>query len=185
MTGRDLAAGLIELVRLDPADAGELLTVQRSAYAEQARLHHDPHLPPLTETLSQLRAELASAEVVTLGLRRAGRLVAAVRLRTPLGGSEAMLSRLVVVPDLQGSGLGTRLLLAVEAVVPQHVRCITLFTGEHSATNLTLYTRHGYVETHRTDAGAPPPAPPYQLVHLAKSLRRAGQGTMSNEPPSS
>ena len=161
-----------ELVRLTATDAGELLTVQRSAYADQARLHQDPNLPPLTQTLPQVLAELVSPEVVALGLRTAGRLVAAVRLRTPPGAPEALLSRLVVVPDQQGTGLGTRLLIAVESVAPQQVQRILLFTGEHSATNLTLYTRHGYVETHRTDAGAPPPAPPYQLVHLAKALGR-------------
>lgn len=163
-----------ELVRLTTADAGELLTVQRSAYAEQARLHDDPHLPPLTQTLELLITELADPEVIALGLRAGGRLVAAVRVRVQTG--TAHLGRLVVVPDLQGSGLGTRLLLAAEAAVPADVDRIALFTGERSAANLRLYRRHGYVETHRSDADAPPPVPAYHLVHLVKQVRRVTPG---------
>lgn len=41
-------------------DAGEILTLQRAAYVTQAQLHGDPMLPPLTETLDELRAIVAS-----------------------------------------------------------------------------------------------------------------------------
>ncbi len=160
----------VSVVRLSVEDAGELLTVQRSAYAEQAQLHADPHLPPLTQTLSQLRAELDDPAVTALGIRlptRFGaRLVAAVRLRRRADGRDGEVSRLVVVPDLQGQGLGSTLLGAVHDVVataPGGPRCqLHLFTGEHSAANLRLYARHGYVETHRSDG------PGYQLVHLVR-----------------
>jgi len=43
------------------------------------------------------------------------------------------------------------------------VRTIGLFTGQHSHANLRLYGRHGYRQTHTTQAGA------YLLVHLAKA----------------
>jgi len=148
-------------------DAGELFTLQRSAYAEQAQLHADPYLPPLTQTLGELLAELADPAVIALGLRTGHRLVAAVRLRIRPGEGVADLGRLVVAPDLQGQGLGTRLLLEAERTLPDDVREVRLFTGEHSAANLRLYTRHGYVETHRTDAGD------YQLVHLARRRTHA------------
>ncbi len=148
------------LTRITTDDAGELLTLQRSAYAEQAQLHHDPFLPPLTQTLEQLEAELDDAEVTALGLREQHRLVAGVRVRIRTGQSIAELGRLVVAPDLQGRGLGTRLLVAAELSLPRDVREVRLFTGEHSAGNLRLYARHGYLESHRSDAGG------YQLVHL-------------------
>ncbi len=86
------------------------------------------------------------------GLRRGPRLVAAVRLRD-LGHGSVDLGRLMVAPDLQGQGLGSRLLLRSEALVPAGTREIHLFTGERSEANLRLYRRHGYVETHRTPAG--------------------------------
>ncbi|WP_088318793.1 GNAT family N-acetyltransferase [Kineosporia sp. R_H_3] len=154
------------LVRLGPADAGELLTLQRAAYVTEAQLHDDVRLPPLVQTLEQLRAELAGP-AAAWGLRRGPRLVAAVRLRD-LGHGSVDLGRLMVAPDLQGQGLGSRLLLRSEALVPAGTREIHLFTGERSEANLRLYRRHGYVETHRTPAGG------HDLVHLVKVLAPEG-----------
>ncbi len=161
---------------LGPDDAGELLTLQRSAYAEQAQLHRDPWLPPLVQSLRELRTELEDPDVVALGLRDGHRLVAAVRLRHRSGEEVAELGRLIVAPDRQGQGLGTRLLLAAEAELvlrAPEVGSIRLFTGEYSAANLTLYTRHGYRETHRSDADTGVRGtPPYRLVHLVKNVSR-------------
>ncbi|WFR74560.1 GNAT family N-acetyltransferase [Prescottella defluvii] len=153
---------------MNEADAGELLTLQRAAYVTEARAHHDVHLPPLTQSLVELAAELRDPHVIALGLRgERSRLVAAVRLRIdPTHPHEAELGRLVVVPDLQGRGLGSRLLTLAEQRVPEPVTTLRLFTGEHSAANLRLYTRFGYAESHRT---ATPGG--YDLVHLAKTVR--------------
>lgn len=151
------------VARLGEADAGEVLTLQRAAYVTEARLHDDLSLPPLVQTPAEVRAELADPGVVALGVRdAAGRLVAAVRLRA-LGDGVVVLGRLTVAPDVQGQGLGTALLRRAESAVPG-TRRVELFTGERSAANLRLYRREGYVETHRTAAGA------HQLVHLAKDL---------------
>jgi GNAT superfamily N-acetyltransferase len=157
-----LQGACVDLVRLGPIDAGEVLTLQRAAYVSEAQAHSDPDLPPLTESLADLRVVLGEASVIALGLRADGRLVASVRLRVI--GTEADLARLVVAPDVQGEGLGSRLLLAAESVVPPGTAAIRLFTGERSLRNITLYERHGYRETHRTSAGT------YDLVHLVKRL---------------
>lgn len=149
--------------RLAVAHAGEVLTLQRAAYATEARLYRDPDLPPLVETLAEVRAELARPDVVGLGVWDDGRLVAAVRLRVE--GPVAHLGRLVVAPDRQGEGLGTRLLADSEQAVPEHVTEIRLFTGDRSVANLRLYERVGYVRRGETPAGT------YALVHLAKRLR--------------
>ncbi len=129
---------------LGDADAGEIMTLQRAAYVTEARAHHDLDLPPLTQSLDELRAELGNPEVAALGVREEGRLVGAVRLRRV--GSAVELGRLTVVPDRQGKGVGTFLLSEAETAFPQ-VREIQLFTGEHSTANIRLYERKGYVET--------------------------------------
>jgi GNAT superfamily N-acetyltransferase len=154
--------GVTPVVRLGRADGGELLTLQRAAYVTEAQLHDDVRLPPLLQTLGELAAELADPAVIALGVREAGRLVAAVRLRVVDEGV-LELGRLAVAPDRQGAGLGTLLLLESERAVPG-TRRIDLFTGELSAGNLRLYQRHGYVETRRTPAGN------HALVHLTKTL---------------
>jgi hypothetical protein len=46
------------LAELTPGDAGEVLTLQRAAFVTEARAHRDHDLPPLTQTLAELRAEL-------------------------------------------------------------------------------------------------------------------------------
>jgi ribosomal protein S18 acetylase RimI-like enzyme len=154
------------IVRLGVADAGELLTLQRAAYVTEAQSHADPGLPPLRQTLAELREELASADVVALGIRDRGRLVATVRVRSGgAGPGAAELARLAVAPDRQGEGMGTRLLLEAERHMPPGVSSLVLITGEHSHANLRLYERHGYVETHRTPAGT------HELVHMRKSVR--------------
>ena len=155
------------IVRLGVEDAGELLTLQRAAYVTEAQSHADPGLPPLRQTLAELREELASPDVVALGIRDRGRLVATVRVHHD--GAEpdvAELARLAVAPDRQGEGMGTRLLLEAERHARPGVSAIVLITGEHSRENLRLYVRHGYLETHRTPAGN------HEVVHMRKPVAR-------------
>lgn len=146
---------------LGDADAGEIMTLQRAAYVTEAQAHQDLDLPPLTQSLDELRAELGDPDVAALGVREEGRLVGAVRLRRV--GSAVELGRLTVAPDRQGKGVGSFLLREAEAAFPQ-TREMQLFTGEHSTANIRLYERSGYVETGRTPVGD------YSIVHLAKAL---------------
>lgn len=154
------------VVTLSQADAGELLTLQRAAYVTEAQAHDDPRLPPLVESIDDLRGAMTDPAVTTLGLRESdARLVASVRLLHPVGEAWAEVGRLVVAPDIQGQGLGSRLLEVVEERLDPMVREVRLFTGEHSHANQRLYARLGYRETRReaTPRG-------YSVVHLVKRL---------------
>ncbi|GAB3956604.1 GNAT family N-acetyltransferase [Micromonospora vulcania] len=131
------------------ADAGEILTVQRAAYLTEAQHYADPFLPPLTETLDEVRAVLSGPTIV-LAARLGHRLVGSVRAH--LDGDTAHVGRLSVAPDQQGRGLGGRLLTAIEAACTGRVARFTLFTGAASARNLRLYEGHGYrIVAHRPD----------------------------------
>lgn len=158
------------VVALSPAAAGELLTLQRAAYVDQARLYGDADLPPLTQTLPELRAELDA--VSALGAVVGGRLVGAVRTHAVDG--VLHIGRLVVAPDWQGRGVGSSLLRAAEAARPPGVRSAALFTGHLSRDDLRLYARHGYVEQRREQV-----RPGLALVHLGKPL---GPSTPRPEP---
>lgn len=154
----------ITILRAD--DAGELLTLQRAAYVTEAQAHDDPRLPPLVETLAEVRVELRSDATTVLGIRDRGRLVATVRLRQePADPGTAEIARLAVAPDRQGEGLGTRLLLEAEQHARPGATTFVLCTGEHSHGNLRLYEQHGYTATHRTPAGT------HELVHMRKRIR--------------
>jgi len=154
----------VVLVRLSAVDVGEVLTLQRAAYVTEAQAHGDLALPPLVQSRAELAAELTHPRVLALGLREGARLVAAVRVR--IEDEAAELGRLVVAPDRQGQGLGSRLLRQAEVQVPECVQLMRLFTGEHSLANQRLYKRHGYTEDHRTSGGG------YQLIRMTKVLRR-------------
>jgi len=151
---------MITIERADVADAGEILTVQRAAYVTEAQLYGDPFIQPLVESLDQLRT-LLKGDTIILKATRGGRLVGSVR--ATVQEQTCLIGRLVVVPDLQGEGIGTRLMEAVEAEVAGSVTSLVLFTGHLSAGNLKLYKRMGYVEYRRERV-----SDQLVLVHLRK-----------------
>jgi GNAT superfamily N-acetyltransferase len=150
---------LVPVTPLSPSAAGELLTLQRAAYVTEAQRYGDPLLPALVQSLDALVAELATSRCLAAIMET--RLVGSVRTQERDG--VLHVGRLVVAPDLQGRGLGSRLLLAAEegSSLPR----ATLFTGALSEPNLRLYRRHGYVESHRERQPQGP-----ELVHLVKDL---------------
>ncbi|MCW2165210.1 putative N-acetyltransferase YhbS [Microbacterium hydrothermale] len=131
-------------------DAGEVLTIQRAAFASEALIYGDPDMPPLTQTLEELAAEL----VENLGCVAVtdGRLVGAVRARRD--GDLLLIGRLAIAPDQQGEGLGTLLLSAVEERGREAgASTAELFTGGLSEANQRLYEREGYERTETTADG--------------------------------
>jgi GNAT superfamily N-acetyltransferase len=138
---------------LTTRDAGEVLTLQRAAYVGEAMLY-DQFLPPLFETLDEVRAVLDTGDVTVLGIRDDGRLIGAVRIKR-----DGEIARLAVAPDRQHEGLGTRLL---EAAIERGGTW--LFTGDRSEAILRLYRRQGFVETHRE------PVPGHELIYLKRPV---------------
>lgn len=146
MTGTVNGDG-IRLSRISPDDAGEVLTVQRAAFVSEALIYGSPDMGPLTQTLEELRAELATADGWVA--RVDGRLVGAIRARESEG--LLLIGRIAIAPDMQGEGIGRMLLEATErsssAVEAE------LFTGSLSEANVRLYESCGYRITDRVDQG--------------------------------
>jgi predicted N-acetyltransferase YhbS len=122
-----------------PADAEAILALQRRAYLSEAALYDDYSIPPLTESLEQLQAVFDDHVVLRAILD--GRLVGSVRAREREG--TCAIGRLIVEPELQGRGIGRRLMTEIERRFPR-ARRYALFTGDRSARNLRLYERLGY-----------------------------------------
>jgi len=125
--------------RASLADAPAILALQKLAY-RSARLYDDWTLPPLPQTLENLREDFAVS--VILKATEAGRLVGSVRVRE--ADDVCQVGRLIVHPEFQGFGVGTMIMRHIEAEFPR-ARTFELFTGSRSEGNLRLYERLGYV----------------------------------------
>ncbi|MEV0666556.1 GNAT family N-acetyltransferase [Actinomadura luteofluorescens] len=156
----------VAIERAAPEDAGEMMTVQRAAYVSEAQLYGDPFIPPLVESVEQLRKVL-SGDAVALKAVMGGRIVGAVRAQ--FSDRTCLVGRLVVAPDLQRRGIGRRLMTELESEIAGRTDACVLFTGHLSEANLRLYRRLGYSETHRERVAAH-----LTLVHMRKAVVPAG-----------
>jgi GNAT superfamily N-acetyltransferase len=121
------------------ADADDILALQKLAFESEARLYADWSLPPLIQTLDELRAEFAEKSVLKATCD--GRIVGSVR--AGLVGGTCHIGRLIVHPDYQRRGIGTRLMQAIESRYATASR-YELYTGGRSVNNIRLYTMLGY-----------------------------------------
>jgi GNAT superfamily N-acetyltransferase len=151
------------IVRADPADAEEILALQRLAYQVEARLYDDWQLPPMTQSLDDLLAEFEDMTILKGCLE--GSIIGSVRGRQTAG--DCYIGRLMVHPDHRRHGLASRLMHEIEGCFPDVSR-FHLFTGAKSAGNLKLYLSLGY-----TVVGEEAYSPQIGIIFLEK-VRGAG-----------
>ncbi len=159
-----LALGEVEWRPATRADAGEILTLQRACWLDEAQANDALDIPPLQESLDDVVAGLSTH--ATFVLRASGRLVGSVRAHSETDGTW-FVGRLMVAPDLRGRGLGRWLLERIEEVAPEETAGFALITGAGSESNLRRYRRAGY-RPDRPDRPADDP----RAVRLAKPARR-------------
>lgn len=127
----------IELANL--ADAQGILELQKLAYLSEAAIYNDYSIPPLTQTIDQMRADFRDRTVLKAVID--GKIAGSVRGFMRDG--TCHIERLIVHPERQNRGIGKKLLKSIEERFNEAQRYV-LFTGERSERNLYLYQKAGY-----------------------------------------
>jgi ribosomal protein S18 acetylase RimI-like enzyme len=151
-------------MHIEPAvveDAPAILTLQRLCYRSEAAIYNDYTIPPLTQTLEELRSEFGSH--VFLKALDNGGIIGSVRARKEQ--DTCAIGRLIVHPDFQNRGIGTGLMRSIEGRFPGAAR-FELFTGDKSIRNIELYSALGYREFKRESL-----TPQVTFVYMKKVIR--------------
>jgi ribosomal protein S18 acetylase RimI-like enzyme len=120
-------------------DIEEILALQKIAYVSEAEIINDFSIPPLQQTMGEILSEFNHQAFLKATLEQ--KIVGSVRCY--LEGETCHIGKLIVHPNHQNLGIGTRLLLAAERHFPQ-ARRFELFTGQKSAKNLHIYQKNSY-----------------------------------------
>ena len=125
-----------------PADAGEIREIVRAAYARWVPLIGREPMPMRVDYDQALRAHRFDL------LQRGPRILALIE--TMLEPDHLWIENVAVRPELQGQGLGRRLLAHAEELARAARRTeLRLLTNGDFAANIALYERSGYVVTSR------------------------------------
>jgi ribosomal protein S18 acetylase RimI-like enzyme len=134
----------ISIIPAEKSDLTEILALQKLAYQSEAELNNDFSIPPLTQTLADMEHEFTEKCILKAIIN--GNIVGSVR--ADLIDGTCHIGRVIVHPDRQNCGIGSRLMAAIEAYF-SHARRYELFTSERSSRNLYLYQKLGYHTTHK------------------------------------
>ncbi len=121
------------------SDAEELLALQKLAYRSEAEIYNDFSIPPLIQTLESMKEDFKNQLFLKAFLD--GRIIGSVRAYSKE--ETCHIGRLIVHPDYQNRGIGTRLMNDIERIFNGCKR-FELFTGDRSERNLRLYQKLGY-----------------------------------------
>lgn len=128
-----------EITHAQIEDAEEILALQKLAYQSEAAIYNDWSIPPLTESLEEIREEFSKSTF--LKLTASDKIIGSVRIVERDNCCD--IGRLIVHPEFQDRGIGTKLMLTVEKEFPDSKR-LELFTGSKSERNIYLYEKLGY-----------------------------------------
>ena len=133
---------MVTISHAAPKDAEDILALQILAYQSEAVLYNDWSIPPLTQTIESLREEFPTSIILkaTVGEQIVG------SVRAKIAGGTCAIGRLIVHPEFQRKGIGSRLLQTIERSC-NGVAKFELFTGSKSESNIRLYQRAGYCTT--------------------------------------
>jgi len=134
----------MEILKAVKEDLSKILELQKIAFLSEAEIHNDYKLQPLTQTIEELEKEFDNYLILKL-IEDTGKIVGSIRAYEK--NNRVYISKLIIHPDFQNKGYGTKLLNAIET----YFECKTfeLFTSSKSNKNMYLYKKNGYKEIKR------------------------------------
>jgi ribosomal protein S18 acetylase RimI-like enzyme len=119
--------------------ADKILKLQKLAYQSEAEIYDDFSIPPLIQTLEQIKKDFS--DKYFLKAKIDGEIIGPVRAYQ--NNSSCHIGRLIVHPDFQCQGIGTKLMKKIEKKFG-YVNRFELFTGHKSERNIRFYEKLGY-----------------------------------------
>lgn len=129
----------IIITTAESGDAGKILSLQKIAFHQEAKLNGDMLIAPMVETLDQLTNAFSTH--MFLIAKDGSEIIGSVRIR--IDDKTCHIGRLFVSPGHQGRGIGRRLMQAAEEQFGESGK-FKLITGGKSADNIRLYEGLGY-----------------------------------------
>ena len=120
-------------------NAREILALQKLAYQSEAEICQDWCIPPLTQTIDEIEMEFT--DHIFYKAVNAKKIIGSVRAIAH--DNTCFIGRLIVHPELQGKGIGSKLMDTIEKHFSD-LRRYELFTGNKSIGNIRFYKRLGY-----------------------------------------
>ena len=135
----------VEITKASFADLKTILVLQKQAFLSEADIYNDFDIsPPLLQTLEELTKEFSESIILKAVL--GDFIVGSVRGFQV--DKTVFIKRLIVNPNYQNQGIGTKLMKSIEDSFKNNTR-YELFTGHKSKRNLHLYQKIGYKEFKR------------------------------------
>jgi len=135
----------VEITKASFEDLKTILVLQKQAFLSEADIYNDFDIsPPLLQTLEELTKEFSESIILKAVL--GDFIVGSVRGFQV--DETVFIKRLIVNPNYQNQGIGTKLMKSIEDSFKNNKR-YELFTGHKSKRNLHLYQKIGYKEFKR------------------------------------
>ncbi len=133
---------MMTLIRLAPADAQELLALQKRGFQDIYEKYQDHETSPVNEPLERLTAKLEQPFTFFYRIVVDGAAVGAIRIVDKRDGSLKRISPLFILPEHRGKGYAQEAILALEALHGD--TGWDLETIAQEPRNIHLYEKMGY-----------------------------------------
>ena len=126
----------MKIVNANISDAEQILKLQKLAYISEAEIIGDYNIPPLTQKLEESIEEFKQRLVLKAVVKN--KIIGSVRAHLENG--TCFIGKLIVHPDYQNKGIGTKLMNEIETQF-KHAKRFELFTSSKSK-RISIYTKN-------------------------------------------